>query len=296
MKYIKQILKKCNYRLHRYKKIGKTYIIDTDNGSIVIKKSTEDDHIDKYLENRNFDYKPKVIGNIDGYKITEYIEDVNIPREQKILDLVDLVSLLHNKTTHYKEITEDYYKELYEDLSNNIYYLNSYYNDLITIIESKIYMDPSEYLLARNISIIFSSLKFCEIELEKWYEKVKEKKQSRVVVLHNNLSLDHFIVNKLSYLISWDKTKIGIPIFDIFKLYKKHGEEFDFTSILKRYESNYPLQKEEKQLLYILLAMPSKLELSNNIFNNCVLIGREIDLLYKTELLLSPYYSKETIQ
>jgi len=296
MKKIKEILKQCNFKPNRYKKIGKTFIVDTDSGSFVVKKKTNDNsQIRKYLESRNFDYKPEIIDIIDDYEIRKYIEDVDIPKEQKIIDLIDLVSLLHSKTTHYKEITEDYFKELYEDLSNNIYYLNSYYNDLITVIESKIYMDPSEYLLARNISRIFSSLNYCKIELDKWYEMVKEKKQTRLVVLHNNLNLDHFIRNKSSYLISWDKSKIDNPIFDIYKLYRNHGEEFDFVSVLKRYEMSYPLLEEEKKLLFIMIAMPGKIEFTDNIFNNCNVIGKEIDLLYKTEIIISPYYFEETV-
>jgi len=296
MKKIKEILKQCNFKPNRYKKIGKTFIVDTDSGSFVVKKKTNDNsQIRKYLESRNFDYKPEIIDIIDDYEIRKYIEEVDIPREQKIIDLIDLVSLLHSKTTHYKEITEDYFKELYEDLSNNIYYLNSYYNDLITVIESKIYMDPSEYLLARNISRIFSSLNYCKIELDKWYEMVKEKKQTRLVVLHNNLNLDHFIRNKSSYLISWDKSKIDNPIFDIYKLYRNHGEEFDFVSVLKRYEMSYPLLEEEKKLLFIMIAMPGKIEFTDNIFNNCNVIGKEIDLLYKTEIIISPYYFEETV-
>lgn len=296
MKNIKKILKKYDYTPYRYKKIGKTTIVDTDNGSIVIKKKIKDNpQIRKYLESRNFDYKPEIIDIVDNYEITKYIEETEIPKEQKILDLIDLVSLLHSKTTHYKEITEDYFKELYEDLSNNIYYLNSYYNDLITIIESKIYMDPSEYLLARNISRIFASLNFCKIELENWYQIVKEKKQTRLVVLHNNLNLSHFLRNQSSYLISWDKSKIDNPIFDLYKLYRNHGEEFDFISLLKRYESSYPLLDEEKRLLYIMISMPTKIEFTNNIFNNCTIVGKEIDLLFKTEILISPYYSEKGI-
>ena len=296
MKKINEILKQYNYKPYRYKKIGKTVIVDTDNGSIVVKKkSTSNEQIKKYLESRNFDYKPEIIATGEDYEITRFIEDSSIPKEQKILDMIDLVSLLHSKTTHYKEITEDYFKELYEDLSNNIYYLKSYYNDLITVIEGKIYMDPSEYLLARNISRIFASLNFCEKEIENWYQVVKEKKQTRLVVLHNNLSLEHFIRNKSSYLISWDNSKIDNPIFDLYKLYRNHGEYFDFITLLKRYEMTYPLLDEERCLLFIMIAMPTKLEFTDSVFKNCEVIGREIDLLFKTEILISPYYSKETV-
>ncbi|MEG1648125.1 MAG: hypothetical protein RRY16_03315 [Bacilli bacterium] len=296
MKDINEILKKYNYKPNRYQKKGKTTIVDTDSGCVVIKKKEKNnEYIKNYLKSRNFNYHPKIITTENDYEVTEYIESVDIPVEQKIIDLIELVSLLHNKTTHYKEITEDYFKELYEDLSNNIYYLTSYYNDLIAIIEKKIYMDPSEYLLARNISRIYASLNFCKVDLEKWYELVKTKKQTRLVVLHNNLNLSHFIRNSNSYLVSWDKSKIDNPIFDLYKLYRNHGDSFDFTTILKRYESTYPLLPEERKLFFILISLPSKIEFTNNIFRNCQVISKEMDLLFKTEVLISPYYSKETI-
>ena len=73
-----------------------------------------------------------------------------------------LISLLHSKTAYYKEIDYDEYKNIYENLNNKIDYIYNYYLDVINMIESKIYMSPSEYLLARNISKIFSCIYFCK--------------------------------------------------------------------------------------------------------------------------------------
>ena len=39
---------------------------------------------------------------MDQYEITEYIEDIEMPKEQKMQDMIDLVALLHSKTTHYE--------------------------------------------------------------------------------------------------------------------------------------------------------------------------------------------------
>lgn len=289
---IKDVLKKYEIKPLRYQKLGKATIVDTSSGSVVIKpKEKNNKMIQKYLESRSFNYHPKIINqDDDNYEIMEYIEEYDIPNEQKMLDMIDLISLLHNKTTHYKEITEDYYKELYEDLSNNIFYLVNYYNDLLSIIETKVYMSPAEYVFARNSTRFFSSLNFCKQELENWYELVKEKKKTRFVVIHNNLDLSHFLRNKNSYLISWEKAKIDSPVFEIYKLYRKNGIKYDFTEILKRYESSYPLLESERKLLFILCAMPIKLELSGNIYEDTKKISYEVDLLFKTEILLSPYY------
>lgn len=293
MKQISEILKKYNIKPHRYIKNGKATIIDTEMGRFVVKKNNKNKKIFDYLRSRSFNYYPKIISDEDEeYEISEYIEELDYPNEQKMLDLINLISLLHNKTTHYKEIDYDDYKQIYEDIKNNIEYLESYYNDIITLIESHIYMSPSEYLLARNISRIFIALNFCKEEIENWYELIKDKTKQRVVVLHNNLDLSHFFKMDNSYLISWDKSKIGIPIFDLYILYKRHALDFDFSEVLKQYEQNYPLQKDEKKLFFILIALPPKIDFDKSIYEQTKEISNQMDIMYKTEKLISPYYSK----
>lgn len=296
MKQINEILKKYKLKPNRYVKNGKATIVDTEIGRFVIKKNNSDKKIFNYLKSRNFNYYPKIINDLDEeYEISEYIEEIDYPNEQKMLDLINLISLLHSKTTHFKEIDYEDYKQIYEDIKNNIEYLEDYYNEMITIIESHVYMSPSEYLLARNISRIFISLNFCKNEIENWYNLIKDKTKQRVVVLHNNLDLSHFIKNDNSYLISWDKSKIGIPIFDLYILYKRHALDYDFSEILKNYEKNYPLKKEERILLFILIALPPKLEFNKSTYELTKEISKQMDIMYKTEKLISPYYMEQNI-
>ncbi len=291
MKKVKEIFNKYALKPLRYDKIGKVTIVGTRDGNYVLKKHNS--NIYDYLNSRNFSYYPKILGIEDDYEISEYIEEIDTPDPQKLADMIDLVSLLHNKTTYFKEVDNEVYKKIYEDILSNIDYLSSYYQDIITVIESRVYMSPSEYLLARNISKIFSSLNFCKHEIDKWYELVKDKRKQRVAVLHNNLDLNHFLKNERSYLISWDKSKIDIPIFDLYKLYKKYALDYDFEYILKRYETNYPLLKEEKQLFIILISLPDKIDMGKNEYENTKEVSKKIDFLYKTENLISPYYSEK---
>ncbi len=293
---IKKILEKYELKPSRYEKRGKVSIVDTDKGKYVIKEAKQKNlDIYRYLNSRSFDYYPRTITD-DDYQITEFIESVGLPKEQKILDLIDLVSLLHNKTTHYKEIDVDYYKKIYEDINNNIEYLYGYYNDIMDLIENNEYMSPAHYLLARNISKIYQSLYFCRTEVKKWYELIKNKKKQRLVVLHNNLELDHFLIEDKPYLINWDKSKIGIPIFDLYKLYRKHSFEIDFSSVLELYEKKYPLQEDERKLFLILVNLPVKITFDKGEYEMCQFIEKELESLRKTELLTSPYYFKDVEQ
>lgn len=289
---IKDELDKYNIKPYKYTKKNNTMIVDTEDGSYVFKENHHN-NIYKYLNSRSFNYYPEILSSdTDSYEITRYIEQTDMPDEQKVTDMIDIVSLLHNKTTHYKEIDENEIKTIYEDISNNIEYLYSYYNDVMTIIESKVFMSPAEYLLACSISKVYDSLNYCKTEINNWYKLVKDKKKERLVVLHNNLSLDHFIRSDKPYLISWDKAKIDIPIFDLYKLYKNHSMDFDFSEVLKRYEKEYPLSKDERMLLFILMALPDKIEFNCSNYNMCIKINKVINELVKTQNIISPYYSE----
>lgn len=288
MKEISELLKSHDIRALGYKKEGNVVIADTNIGKVAIKKNKNKDFIFDYLNTRNFNYYPDILSE-DDYIVSKYVDDIDIPKEQKIIDLVDLVSLMHSKTTHYKKTSEDEYKKIYEDLSNNYEYLYEYYNDLITLIDEKVFMSPSEYLLARNISYIFKSIEIGKGYIDNWLEEINGLDKMRVSIVHNNLDLSHYIKNSRDFLVSWDKSKVDIPIFDLYNLYNHHFMDFDFYELLKRYESVYPLKKYEIELLFILITMPSKIEFDDTEYNMCIKIGNEIDRLSKSNSLIEEY-------
>lgn len=267
-------------------------IIENENTRLVIKKDNPN-ILDtyNYLLSRSFDYFPKIIYKDNDYNAYEYIEDVNEPSEQRILDIITLTSILHSKTTFYKEVDIDNYKYLYETINKKLEYLFNYYNDIITLIEKNIYMSPSNYIIARNINKIFETINYCKYEVDSWYELIKDKRKIRVVNIHNNLSLDHYIKNDKPYLISWNKNKIDMPIYDLLTLYKKYYLDFDFYELFNYYESRYPLTNEERKMLFILMSIPEKLVLDSSEYKNSIKCRKFFDYIYKTEELINEYKS-----
>lgn len=288
----RSLTERFHLNVSKFIKLKSVYIVFNDDKKFVIKKRN-DNSVMNYLKMRNFDYFPKVLDEDETYQLMEFIDEIDVPCEQKIFDLIDIVSLLHYKTTYFKEIDLDYYKGLYEDVLNNIEYLYSYYNDLISVIDEKEFMAPYEYVIARNIGKIYQVLDFSREQIELWYDSVKDNKKVRVVVIHNNLDFSHFLRNESSYLISWEKAKIDSPIFDLYKLYKRCGNDIDFGSVLNRYEEKYPLLDYEKRFLFILMLLPDEVNISGNVYMDTMNISERIDLIYKTESIILPYYSKE---
>ena len=283
---INEILKKYNLKTKKIKKIGKVTIVDTEAEKIVIKDSHIDDKILMYLKSRNFDYIPTIIENKD-YNITKYIHEYKVPKEQKMEDLIKLTSLLHNKTTHYKTVDIEKNEKIYRQLIDNINYLYSLYTDTITIIESKVFMSPSDLLFSTNITKFYNILEDNKKKLERWYKLVKNKEKERNVIIHNNLKLDHFVRNEKSYLINWDKSKIDSPVFDLYKLYR-NSPDFNFEQILYTYEKTYPLLEDEKILLELLIEIPEDITLTGTEYEKCLKLNK---MIYK--LKISPKTSEQ---
>lgn len=277
--------------------INNVRIVETENEKLVIKKRNSDlEEIFNYLKSRSFEYIPEIIYRTENYDIYKYINDTYLEKEEKMLDIIKIVTLLHSKTTFYKEIDDDTYKELYEKITERIDYLYNYYNDIADIIENYDYMSPSNYLFIRNISKLFASLDYSKYQLNNWYNIIEEKKRIRVVNIHNNLSLEHYLLEDRPYLISWDSSKRDLPIYDLITLYKKYYKELDFCDLFRIYESNYPLLNEEKNLLFCLLTVPDKLDFNDTEFNCCKKVKKFYEYLFATERLINDYLPHEQEQ
>ena len=196
----------------------------------------------------------------------------------------------------YKEIDIDYYKYIYENTQREIEEIYNYYNVVMDNIESEVYMSPSDYLISRNITYIYSAINYAKTTLEYWYKEIENKRKIRVVVNHNNLTLEHYLKSDKPYLISWEKSNVDIPIYDLISLYTNNYLNFDFTELIDIYLSKYPLNKEEMLLFLILISIPKKIPKHESMYQTVINIRRNLDYLYKTSELVKKYNIKQKTQ
>lgn len=282
-----EILKSI-YKPYRYTIKGKSTILETTCGDFIIKPKNKDiNELYTYLTNRGFINYPKIIDSSrDEVNVFEYVEDIKLPKEQKCDDLIEIIASLHNKTSYFKEVSEDRFKSIYEDVLSNINYLSNYYNTLYEIGFNEVYASPSNYIFMRNYYKLNSALEYAKSELENWYSLVTNETKIRVCLIHNNLELNHLHNDKL---ISWDNYMIDTPVIDIVKLYKKEWKNINFSEILERYMYKFPLLEYEKKLLFILISMPPDIKKSDNEFEKCKVVSEVMDYVFKTEELIRPY-------
>ena len=289
---------KAIYKPYRYTLKGKATLLETTSGDFIIKPKKKDvNELYNYLISRGFDNFPKLIdASRRDVNVYEYVESIRMPKEQMCDDIIDLIASLHNKTSYFKEVSEDTYKAIYEDIKSNVSYLKNYYDTMFEIAFNEIYSSPSNYQLLRNFSKINAALDFCEKELDEWYELIKGETKTRVAVVHNNLALDHYLRGNKEVLISWDDYLIDTPVIDLVKLYKSEYLNMNFAEALERYMYKFPLLEYEKKLLFILITMPPEAKKYDTELLQCRENNKVIDYVFKTEDLIRPYYNKEEIE
>ena len=287
MNNLKEVLDKSGLRTKSLRNIGASWILETDKGNLVYKENSNPIDTYEYLRIRDFKNFPRYYQDKDAnYTLTEYITCKDIPEEQKLNDLIHLSGLLHRKTSFKREVDMDKIKEIYEKITNEATYLMKYYEDLNNYIDTVVFMSPAEYLLVSNIDLFYYLLSFVKVEINNWYNFVKEKKVLRYSMIHNNLSLDHLLESDDKYLISWDKARIDMPVIDLIKIYQDNYYDLDLEDLIREYEKEVQVNEYEYLFFLINLAIPKRIEFTKNTYLDCYNINKYIVYLTKIATLV----------
>ena len=286
-----ELLNKLGIKIQSIRKIKSQTVI---NNKYIYKKMKRKSDLYDYLQTRNFNYFPRNYSKVgDEIELMDYNNSKDIPKEQRLEDLVYITSILHLNTSFDKEIDIDKIKEIYENTINKLEYLKKYYLDRQNEIEEEIYMSPSNYLLIRNISNLYKSLDLSKYYLDKWYSIVKNDSNIRYSFIHGNLKDDNILEDDNIYLISWDKSKIDFPIIDLEILYRNNYLDISLDTILSIYQKKYFLKESEKYLLFSYLLIPSVIKENNSSYLRTKEVSSIILYFDKTYNLLKNY-SKES--
>lgn len=273
------ILERNNLKVNKITIVGETTIVNTPLGKFVLKKN-KGKNIYDYLLSRGFNNFPRIIDYDNDYILEEFIDSINYNNNEKAQDFIKLLSNLHLKTCYFENITNNDFNNIYEELKNKINSLFEYYNIIINNIEGKVYFSPSEYLISRNISIIYSALNYSLNKLERFKEKVKNLSKKRVVTLYGNCNLDKMLKNKdNAYFVSFNESYNDSPIYDLLNFYNRYELDFDFINLFKIYESKFPLLEEENILFLLLISIPDKIIINDTIYGISI-IKKQIDKIY----------------
>lgn len=294
MNNIKELLDNYNLHLKNIRYLNHTKVLETDEETYTLrtrKRANKD--LFSYLKGKNFEhYLPLENSPDDPYELYRFVREPDMNFSDKAIDLVYTMAMLHIKTTTYELVNLDEIKNIYEETNATLSHLQSYYLELQNNIESKIYMSPAEYLLMRNISKVYGAINFSRYTLEKWYKEKENQKKERQVLLHNNITLDHYIKAELTYFINWDQAKRGPVIYDFLNFYKNEYLNLEMESLFNIYQSKYQYTTDEKLLFFALLAVPIKINLKSTNYLNTLEVRNLVMYLEKTNNFISKEYKE----
>ena len=258
-------------------------VLDNGKRKIVLKKE-KPTVIDIYnlLENRKFEYYLNPLYRDNDYEVYPYINEIDISNSDKSIDLIYIMTLLHNKTTSYEELSLDEIKRIYEDIVNEINIKNEYYLKIQDEYELHFNITPNELLLMKNISKIYYMLKLSRDNIELFYKNIENEKHIRKVQTHGNLSLNHLLEADNKYLISWKKSKKDFPIMDLVIFYKNNFNDIDIKSLFEEYNKKYQLSNIEKYLFFSLINIPEYIVEKNDYYLDTLEVKKIIDYVNKT--------------
>lgn len=258
-------------KISKYEYRGSLKYITLDGKKIVVKKKKryDLDKVYQYLEDHEIHNYLRPYEILEQEVVFPYMEPTLLTKEEKAEKLIYVLSLWQNKTTVYKKVDLDEVKKYYEEKKRHFDYLFSYYKDLQDVVETKVYMAPSEYLFIRNVSGIYLTLSYAKHLLEKWYEEMKKIKNMRYVYCHGKCELSHFFACGEGYFISLEKAHLGYVYEDFLCFYQKHFRELDMISLFHFYQHKYHYRKEERLQFMIELLSIEKIELYPSSFGKC---------------------------
>lgn len=158
------------------------------------------------------------------------------------------------KKEHYEQTVKEWEKE------------EEFLQGFIESCEDKVYMSPFELTFCLYYSQIRQAMFFARQKLESWYEKTKDQKKSRTVILHGKLSNEHFVYDErgYGYFINFEDARQGSPIQDLLPFLARSLKTMpkkadDCVDWVYTYFKYFPFRPDEMELFLGYLAFPSGL-------------------------------------
>lgn len=251
-----------------------------------IRKENINKELYEYLISKNFKHILSPIEENKNYELYQYSQETTYDAQKEFIELINIISDLHNKTTTYYEVKEEKISEMYTSHKNNLSSLKTYYFEIQDYLETKEFPSPEEQLLLNNISNIYKAINCSEFKINAWYEKVKQKNKIRHVQLHNNISRENLLKDKIYYLINWDKSKNDIPIYDFITLYKNEFINIDMKELFSVYQRQYKYSEDEQLLFEAILSIPPKITFKKSHLINTIEAKKHLNYIETTSEFL----------
>lgn len=175
-----------------------------------------------------------------SFFISNFINDFAIVDEVKAVNMVDELSNIHFNTYYKKQLSVDFSRKKMEELYEYLQYKFRMLEAFIRTVETRPF-DEYSIIILKNYRYILDAKKIITPIHKRLVSDIKSKKSVNFAFIHNNPKLNH-LINSAGhrYLISLEKSKMGLSSLDMAKFYIESEDlNLDSKTIINNYFSKY---------------------------------------------------------
>lgn len=199
----------------------------------------------KFLYNQGIENVLYPIKNLRGdfitrgkrnFYLTKFIPDFYMLNEVKSVNLANELTTLHKNTAFKRQLSAFSSRKKMDEIFNYLQYKFNVLELYIRTIEARKF-DEYSITILKNYHILLDTKKIMEQLQRKIIGDIRDKKSVYFSFIHNNPKLDHLLYSQGDrYLISLEKSKVGIPSLDMAKFYLENEHlNIDMENIVKKY-------------------------------------------------------------
>lgn len=175
-----------------------------------------------------------------NFYVTPFIPDFYMLNEIKAVNLAGELNSLHTNTYFKRQLSPFNSRKKMDDTFDYLQYKFSTLELFIRTIETRKF-DEYSITFLKNYHILLDAKKIMARLQKKIISDIKEKKSIYFAFIHNNPKLEHLLSSGGNqYLISIEKSKIGIPSLDMAKFYIENEDlDIDMKTIIQSYFSKF---------------------------------------------------------
>lgn len=189
------------------------------------------------LKNRHGDF---ITRSDNNFYITEYISDFYMIDELKAESMIGELNNLHKNTFFKRQLSPLKSRAKMDEIFSYLQYKFSLLEVFVRTIEVRDY-DEFSIPILKNYHYILDAKQVMAKLQRKVISGIKEKKSVYYAFIHNNPKLDHILVSQGNqFLISIEKSKIGITSLDLAKFYVENESlNIDMKSVVTTYFAKF---------------------------------------------------------
>ena len=181
----------------------------------------------------------KVSDALGSAYLTDYVEQVPMPLENRVRDYAVVLSELHNSTKVTVDKNDDeiswLYAEDYRRIEENFTLLEK----LMEQSEMKLSRSPFEWQMMMMYPLLYGMYRRSDESLKRFYRLLGRKKKMPMAMIHGDVNVANILPSmKRTYLINFEDSRFAMPSVDMLKFLSHYHQSAGTTQIITDYLKN----------------------------------------------------------